>query len=110
MPINSASQDPGRNFLLNPVRNDKTAYLTLVVSTSLAFLFTLAIYAWGGHSPFPRLGYGIFVSVVPALGALLLFKLARLSMSWRWVAMIYIGLFVVILVVQAFGRMIHLNN
>lgn len=88
--------------------DNRTLYLTLAVSTSLGFLFILGLYASVfGLNPFNRAGYGFFVSVLPALGALLVIKLTRLFASWRGAAIVYFVLFVLTVIIQAFGRMIR---
>lgn len=91
-------------------QNNRTLYLTLAVSAGLAFLFTLILYAWHGRNPLNRLGYGIFVSVLPAVGAFVLFRLTKLFVSWQRTAIVYLVLFVLVLVIQTFGRMIPVNT
>ncbi len=84
----------------------KTLYLTLAASATAAFLFTLARYVWIGGNPSHRLGYGIFISVVPALVALLVVKLANRSWSWPRMVTLYLLLFALTSVIQSYGRMI----
>lgn len=106
--MNSTSQSPGQKvpFGSGPnAINNRTLYATLVASASVAFLFTLLLYyVLSGRSPGPRLAYGIFVSVVPALGTLLFLKLTRASVSWWGVVIVYLALFVLLVIIQAFGR------
>jgi hypothetical protein len=113
MPMNSTSQSPGQKVPLGSEPNEvnnRTLYATLVASASIAFGFTLLLYyALSGRSPGPRLAYGIFVSVVPALAALLVLKLTKASVSWRGAAIVYLALFVLLLIIQAFGRMIPVH-
>lgn len=90
--------------------NDRSLYLTLTVSAGLAFLFILVLYAWPGRNPLNRLGYGIFVSVLPAVGAFVLLKLTKLFPSWQRAAIVYLVLFILVLIVQIFGRMIAVNS
>lgn len=108
MPITSASQHAAHDFL--PGRNatsNRLLYLTLLVSTALGFVVTLILYAWLTNGQiWPRLGYAIFVSLMPALGTLFLFKLTRLFLSWQLAAMVYLALFLLVLIIQGFGRMI----
>jgi hypothetical protein len=78
--------------------------MTLAVSAGLALLFILLEYASHGRNPLNRLGYGVFMSVLPALGALVVIKLTRLFVSWLGAVIVYLVLFVLVLIVQAFGR------
>jgi hypothetical protein len=110
--MNPTSKNAGPDILISPFRNELTnrvLYLTLLVAGSLAFVFTLARYAWVGGNPLNRLPYALFMSVVPGLCAFLLFKLTRLSLSWRRAATVYLILFLLISVVQSFARMIPVN-
>ena len=79
---------------------NKTLYVTLATSASLALLFTLLLYAWltDGHNPLPRLHYGLFVSVLPAVGALVVLKLTKRSVSWKRVVLIYVLLFILVFI------------
>jgi len=101
-------ENPQSKFSLgHNAMDNRTLYLTLAASAGLAFVAILIIYAWiFGRNPLNRLGYGFFVSVLPALCALLVVKLTRLFVSWRGAATVYIVLFVLFLILQAFGRMI----
>jgi hypothetical protein len=89
---------------------DGALMLTLTLFTVLAFLFTLILYAWPGRNPSNRIGYGIFVSVLPAAGAFVLLKLTKLFTSWQRVAIVYLVLFVLVLIIQIFGRMVPVNT
>ena len=108
--MNSTSHNPGRKFPFSSgpnAINNRTLYATLAASASLAFLFTLLLYyALSGRNPGPRLAYGFFVSVLPALGVLLVLKLTRALVSWRGAVFIYVVFFVLVLIIQAVGRMI----
>lgn len=88
---------------------NKTMYLTLLACAVTAFLFILARYLWNGHNPANRLGYGIFISMVPALGALVVLKLAKLSRSWKWTAAVYGLLFMLTSIIQFYGRMVPIK-
>ncbi len=80
--------------------------MTLAVSAGIALLFTLTLYAWHGRNPMNRLGYGVFVSVLPALGAFIFLRLTKVLVSWQWAAIIYLVLFVLVLIIQGLGRQI----
>jgi hypothetical protein len=85
--------------------------LTLAVSAGLTLLFTLLLYASVfGRNPLNRLGYGIFVSIVPALGALIFIRLTKRYASWKGIAIVYVVLFLLILSLQAVGRLIPVNS
>ena len=88
---------------------NKTLYLSLLGCVVTAFLFILVRYVWNGGNPSNRLGYGIFMSVTPALMALVLLKLTRRSSSWQWTAGVYALMFVLTSTIQFFGRMIPMN-
>ena len=91
--------------------NNKTLYLTLVASAALGFLFTLALYAsWSPNRVSSRLAFGIFVSVLPALGALLVLKLTNIFVTWRGAFFVYFVLFVLVVIIQGFGRMIPVHG
>jgi hypothetical protein len=106
--MNSTSHTPGNKFPFisghNPMDN-RILYLTIFFSATLGFAFILAIYVgvFGGN-PVNRVGYGLLVSVPPALGALLVVKLTRVFESWRGAAVIYVALFVLAVILQALGR------
>ena len=85
---------------------NKALMLRLLLCTIVAFLFTIAHYMWLGGNPLHRWGYGLFVSVLPVLGVLLWIKLRKLSLSWQQTAGMYFLLFVLISIIQLFGRMI----
>jgi hypothetical protein len=96
----TTSQNPGPNALDN-----RTLIATLAMSTSLGFLFVLVLYmALSGRSPGPRVPYGVFVSVLPALGAFVVLKLTNLFVSWWGAVIVYLALFVLGLFIQAFAR------
>lgn len=79
--------------------NNKILYVTLAVSASVAFTFTLLLYYWlARRNPLPRLSYGIFVSVLPALGTFVLLKFTKLSVSWKGVVLIYVLLFILVFI------------
>jgi len=109
--MNPTSQPQGSKFSLGSEPNVRTLYLTLAVSAGVSLLFTLLLYASVfGRNPLNRLGYGIFVSIVPALGALIFLKLTKRYASWRAIAVVYVVLFALVLVIQALGRLIPVNT
>ena len=85
---------------------NKALMLRLLLCAIVAFLFTIARYMWVGGNPLHRWRYGLFVSVLPVLGALLWIKFRKLSLSWQQTAGMYFLLFVLISIIQLFGRMI----
>lgn len=105
MPMNSTSPTQTKvPFLLRPnAMNNQTLIATLTPLTIAAFLFTLVRYALIGGNPLNRLGYGIFVSVLPALGALIVLKLTNVFVSWRGVAIVYATFFFLVAMVSSFG-------
>ncbi|MDX6403722.1 MAG: hypothetical protein QOH70_1177 [Blastocatellia bacterium] len=88
---------------------NKTMYVTLLACAVTAFLFTLVRYLLVNGNPANRLGYGIFISIAPAIGALIVLKLAKLSRSWKWTAALYGLLFMATSIVQFFGRVVPIK-
>lgn len=89
--------------------NNTTLYRTLIVSAAIGFLVVLVLYASLPGNPNPissRVPYGIFMSGLPALGVLLVTKLSKALISRRGAVTMYLMLFVLLLVIQTFGRMI----
>lgn len=84
----------------------KIPYLTLLACAVTAFLYTLTRYVLAGGNPSNRMGYAIFISLVPALGALLLLRLTKLFRSWPQAAAVYVLLFMLTTIIQSYGRMI----
>jgi hypothetical protein len=105
MPMNSTSQSPGLSSGPNAI-NNKTLYATLAASAGIAFLFILLLYALlSGRNPVPsRLAYGIFISVLPALGAFVVLKLTHVFVSWWGAVIVYLALFVLAVIIQAYSR------
>ena len=90
----------------NPMDN-RTLYLTLVASAILGFVAILIIYATVfGLNPANRVGYGVLVGVLPALGALVVVKLTTVFETWRGAFMVYLALFALMVLLQAVGRQI----
>ena len=108
--MNPTSQNPGSRFPFSSgpdAMNNWSLCVTLVVSMGVAFVFTLLLYAsLGGDHPSKRLGFAFLVSVAPAFGVVAVIKLTRLLLSRLGVVFIYAVLFVVVLLLQAVGRLI----
>ncbi len=85
---------------------NKALMLRLLLCAIVVFLFTIARYMWLGGNLLHRWSYGLFVSVLPVLGVLFWIKLRKLSLSWQQTAGMYFLLFVLISIIQLFGRMI----
>ena len=106
--MNSTSQNPGRKFPFGSEHNvmdNRTLYTTLFVTTGLALLFILLEYYFvQARNPFNRVGYALFMSVLPALGALVVVKLTRVFLSWRGPAAVYIAFFVLVVMIQSVAR------
>ena len=83
--------------------NNRTLIARLTLLTIAAFLYTLLLYALTGGNPLSRLGYGIFVSVLPTLGAWIVFKLTNVFVSWQGMASLYLAFFFLVLIVSSFG-------
>lgn len=103
--MNSTSQSSGFDSGPNAI-DGKTLLVTLAASTALALAFVLILYVALGGNPSARLGYGLLVSLLPALGTYLVLKLTNIFVSWRGAVFIYFALFVLFLFIQAFGRLI----
>jgi hypothetical protein len=107
--MNSTSQNPGRKFPFTSGHNamdNTTLYVTLAATAGFGLLFILAIYAWVfGGNPLRRLDYGIFMSIVPAVGVVAVIKLTRLLVSRLGAVAIYTVLFILVLLLQAVGRL-----
>jgi hypothetical protein len=106
--MNPTSQNPGTKFPFisghNPM-DDRTLYLTLVASACLSFAVILIFYAAVfGRNPANRVGFGLLVSVPPALGTLLVAKLTKAFESWLGAFLVYLALLVLAVIIQAFGR------
>ena len=105
--MNSTSQNPGQRLPLSSGPIDKkTLIATLATSACIALMFTLLLYAFlSGRNPTgPRLAFGFFVSVLPAVGAYVVLKLTNLFVSWWGAVLVYLALFVLGLFIQAYAR------
>lgn len=112
--MNSTPQNPGHKFPFSSghhVMNDRTIYVTLAVSTTLGLLLILLeYYAVQGRNPFNRLGYGVFVSLMPAIGAFVVLKFTTFFESWKGAAAVYIVLLILVMIIQGFARMIPISG
>lgn len=86
--------------------NNRTLYATLAASTAVGFVSVLLLYASvSGRNPVPsRLGYGIFISVLPALATFVLLKLTNLFVTWWGTVIVYLALFALAVIIQAYAR------
>jgi uncharacterized membrane protein len=77
---------------------DRNLYLTLAGCATLTLVFTLLRYyrVSPENNLMARVPYGLFVSMMPALGTLLVVKVTRLS--WRWSALVYLLLVALVLI------------
>ena len=108
--MNPTSHNPESKFPFSsghtPMDN-RSLYLTLAASACVAFLVILVLYVSVFRlDPLARAPYGFFMSVLPALGALLVVKLTRVFVSWRGAVTVYAILFVLTLFIQGFARKI----
>ncbi len=108
--MNSTSQTPDTKFSLGSEPNVRTLYLTLIASAVIALLITLLVYVLRGGDPSNRWEFGIFMSLLPALGAFVFLRLTKRFVSWQGVALVYFVLFVLVILIQALGRMIPLSS
>lgn len=76
----------------------------LLACVGAGLLYIFARYLWVGLNPYHRLGYGLIMSLVPAIATLLLILLSKRSWSWLWTAGVYALLFVLILETQSYLR------
>jgi lysylphosphatidylglycerol synthetase-like protein (DUF2156 family) len=108
--MNSTPQTPENKFSLGSEPNVKILYLTLVISAVVALLITLLVYVLRGGTVSNRLDFGIVMSLLPALGAFIFLRLTKRFVSWQAVAILYLVLFVLLVLIQAFGRTITLGS
>lgn len=107
--MNPTPQSPGQAFRSGPnAMDDRTLFTTLAASTVLAFTFLLVLWMArsGRTNPLPRVPFGLLVTVLPALGAYLVLRVTNIFISWRGAVVVYIALFVLAVIIQAFGRLI----
>src|SRR5215475_11344982 len=85
----------------------KIVLLTLGMSTVIAFAnILLAYYMVGGNPVRNRLGFAVFISVTPAVAALLWLRLRGVSRSWQQIAATYIVLYTTVSTIQGYARLI----
>ena len=89
---------------------NRTVAITLLTSTVLALGNILLSYYLAGRNPVNRLGYGIFISVVPALAAFVWIRLKHVSWSWQQIAAAYVVLYVAVSTIQGYARMIPVHQ
>lgn len=83
--------------------NNRTLFTLLAICAGVAFLFTLVLYALLGGNPLNRMGYGVFVSLLPAFVTLAYAKLRGIR-SRKEIALIYFLLFLVVVNIQSCAR------
>lgn len=112
--MNSTSHTPVHRFLfgLGPgAMNNKTLYLTLIASACLSFFSILVFYVLRAPNPVSsRVAFGIFLSLLPAVGTYVVLKFTKLLVSWRGAVVIYIFLFALLAIIQAVGRKIPISS
>lgn len=82
----------------------KTPYLTVALCSGTAFVFMLLLYVLVfNRNPLNRIGYGVFVSLLPAFVTLAYAKLRGIR-SRKEIALIYFLVFAVVVVVQGVLR------
>jgi len=112
--MNSTSHTPEHKFPFGSgpnAMNNRTLYLTLLASACLGFVSILTLYAVTAPNPVSsRLAFGIFLSLLPAVGAFVVLKFTKRLVSWRGAVFIYIALFVLLAVIQAVGRKIPIHS
>lgn len=77
---------------------NRTIILTLTACTAGSFLLTLVIYAALGGNPLARIGYAVFMAIVPAVLTVLTHALFKLSRGG--IIAVYVVLFVLVIVLQ----------
>jgi hypothetical protein len=84
--------------------------VTLGITAAVALLVIFLVYASREGDPLNRIGYGVFVSVLPALGAFVVLKLTNLFVTRGGAVIVYLALFVLVVIIQAFTRLIPVSN
>ena len=113
MPIKSTSENPETKFWNSPgpnVLNHRRQIVALLASVCVGFAAVLILYRLHGGDPFKRVGFALFVSVVPAFSALAFLRLTKLLVSWQGVATLYLLILFLVLIIQNYGRMISIYN
>lgn len=92
---------------MKPRQNDVTIWLTLATCAAAGLASILALYAIASNrNPLNRLGYGVFVSAAPAIAALVASKVLHLRLSKIDAVLLYLGLFILVVILQAVARLI----
>ena len=113
MPIKSTSENPETKFWNSPgpnVLTNKRQVVALFASACVGFVAVLILYYLRGGDPFKRMGFALFVSVVPAFSALAFLRLTKLLVSWQGVATLYLLILFLVLIIQYYGRTISIYN
>lgn len=76
----------------------------LTIITLTTFIFCLALNLVLGGNPFNRIGYAVFVSVLPGLISLFVFRVSKRAATWKKVVTIYLVLFWLTIVLQGVLR------
>lgn len=76
----------------------------LAIITLAAFFFCLALNAVLGGNPFNRVGFAVFVSLVPGIVSFFVFIVSKWAATWKKVITIYLALFVMTIIVQGLLR------
>lgn len=87
-----------------PSLTNKLLYTALLLCSAIAFVLTLSVYAlWNGRNPLNRIGYGVFISLVPALLTLVAAKIVGLRYRMSVVG-VYFAFFVLLVILQGVIR------
>lgn len=78
--------------------------LRLLTCSVGGLILIFAVYLWFGGNPYHRLGFGLSMSLIPALLALILASRSRNLWSWQRTASVYALLFAVTVVIQGYAR------
>ena len=110
MPIKSTTDNPETKFWNSPgpnILNNSRLVFALFVYACLGCAFLLLLY---GGNPLNRMGFAVFMSVMPALVALAFLRLTKLPVSWLSAGTLYLLIFFMVLIIQNFGRTISIYN
>ncbi len=90
--------------------HNQTLIVALGACATLAFLFTALLDAvLSGRDLGPALAFSFLVSLLPAFGAYLVLKLTNIFVSWWGAVIVYFAMFVLVVILQAFGRLIPVS-
>ncbi len=83
---------------------NKTILLTLITCAIAAFSFIVVRYVWNGGEFSSRIGFSVFMSILPAVAAFILLKLMKSrSATWLRTAGMYFLMFVITIFVQSYA-------